>query len=326
MTLRLAVIGCGAIARRAHIPAFKASEDVDVVAFASRSLSSAQTAASEYGSGEVFDDWRKVFELDIDAVDICSPNALHADQAVEAARAGKHVLVEKPVACTVDQADQMIAAARDAGVVLRVAHNVRYVPAIQAARLAIAVGRVGEIKAVRASFGHSGPHDWAPESAWFTDPQLSGGGALIDLGIHIIDVVHHVTGLRAAEVNAMTYGDGPVEDSAHVIVKFGSGAGGSVNASWVTRPAPDFALMIFGTNGTLRLDARGKPAIRTASNEEQPLELPKITANPYIDFVNEVSGRAVEGTSASGEEGREALAVVCAAYEAARTRATVTLP
>jgi predicted dehydrogenase len=326
VTVRLAIIGCGAIARRAHIPALKASPDADVVAFASRSLSSAEIAAAEYGSGDVFDDWRKVLDLEIDAVDICSPNALHVDQAVAAARAGKHVLVEKPMARTVDEADRMIDAAKHAGIVLQVAHNMRYIPALVAARAEIAAGAIGELVGARAAFGHGGPKDWAPEADWFWDPEQSGGGPLIDLGIHAIDFVRYVTRQDVTEVAAMIHGAGDVEDAAHVLLRFASGATGSVHASWVTRPAPDFSLTVFGTEGTLHVDARTPLSVRAKTGEKREVELPTVDSNPYVDFVHSVQGVAGDIPAATAEDGRAGLAVVCAAYEAARKGRTVPVP
>ena len=114
--MKIALIGCGTIARRSHLPAFAKLEGVEVVALASRSLTSAESAAEECGGGDVYDDWTKVIDLDVDAIDICSPNALHVDQAVAAAEAGKHVLVEKPMACTLDESNDMLEAANDSAI------------------------------------------------------------------------------------------------------------------------------------------------------------------------------------------------------------------
>lgn len=319
---RIGLIGCGTVARRLHLPAFKNTPGAEVVAFASRSVASAKAAAAEYGGGEVFDDWHEVLIAGVDAVDICSPNRAHAEQAVAAARAGKHVLVEKPIACTVDEADAMLAAAREAKVVLHVAHNMRYVPALVAARGEIAAGAIGTIVGLRAAFGHSGPHDWAPEASWFHDPDLSGGGPLIDLGVHAIDFVRFVTQMDVVEVSAILYGDGAVEDAAHVLLRFATGATGAVHSSWVTRPAPDFGLTVFGTDGTVHVDARTPLHVRPSAGDKRVVDLPEISSNACADFVRAINGD--EGLpGATGADGRAALAVVCAAYEAARTGRTV---
>lgn len=324
MTVSIGIVGCGSIARRAHAPALNAAPDAQVVAFASRSRASAEAAAGECGSGDVYEDWRELLELEeLNAIDICSPNAFHRDQAVAAAEAGKHVLVEKPIACTVSEADDMIAAAAKAGVVLHVAHNLRYIAPVIAAHDFIADGRLGEIVGVRAAFGHAGPKDWAPDSTWFFDPERAGGGALIDLGIHIIDLVRYLTGLEGAEVGAMTFGARDVEDAAQLVVRYDTGVIGTVHASWVARPAPDMSLVVFGTEGTLSFDARSPLTFAPETGDREKLELPKVSASPYSDFVRAVGGSSVEGPAASGEDGRAALAIVEAAYAAAKSGKTV---
>jgi predicted dehydrogenase len=317
VTVRLAIIGCGTVARRTHLPALKRCEDVEVVAFASRTPASAEAAASEWGGGVVIDDWRDVVTRDdIDAVDVCSPNYAHRKQAVAAARAGKHVLVEKPMAHKLRDADKMIDAAREAGVVLHVAHNLRHLPAVVAAR--DAVGRVGKILAVRHAFGHSGPQDWAPDATWFFDPERSGGGALIDLGIHSMDLVRFITGLEATHVSAMLTGDGATEDAAFTTIRFAGGAVGVVHSSWVARPAPDFAFAVYGTDGMLALSFAGL-TFRSATGEKETIEPASVVTDPCAEFVRAIRGEDPVGPVASAEDGRAGLAIVSAAYESART-------
>ena len=256
---------------------------------------------------------------------ICSPNAFHHEQTIAAVRSGKHVLVEKPMACTVEEADEMIAAADGAGVVLHVAHNMRYIPAIVGVR--DAMERVGEIFGVRAAFGHSGPSHWAPDSTWFFDRKLSGGGALIDLGIHAVDFVLYATGLAVTDVAAMTHGDADVENAGEAILRFDGGAIGFVHASWVVRPPLDFALVVFGSQGTLRLDAGSPPVFRAATAEKHEVAQPSVDTDLYADFVRAIRGEPAPGPAqpATGADGRRALAVVCAAYEAAHTGSTVSV-
>jgi predicted dehydrogenase len=313
------VIGCGSIARSAHVPGFGASEFATLAGFASRTRASAETTASGCGSdAPIYDDWRELVERDdVDAVTICSPNAFHREQAVVAAKAGKHVLVEKPVAISAPEADEMIAAADEAGVVLQVAHNLRYLPAVLAAREAVA--RVGNIVGLRAAFGHAGPQVWAPEASWFFDRSRSGGGALIDLGIHIIDVVHFVTRLEAREVTAMVSGADPCETAAQVIASFGNGAIGTIHASWVAKPAPDLSLTIFGTEGTLHFDVRTPLTFRPANGKKDEITLPAVDANPFDDFARAIVGQPPRGPAATGAEARAAIAIVDAAYASVRS-------
>ena len=321
--VRIGVVGCGSIARSAHVPGFLASSHAVLAGFASRTRGSAEATAEGAGSSApIYDDWRALVEReDVDAVTICSPNSFHREQAVAAVKAGKHVLVEKPVALSADEADEMIAAAKEAGVVFQVAHNLRYVPSVLAAR--DAVGGVGNIVGLRAAFGHGGPQVWARDASWFFDRSRSGGGALIDMGVHIIDVVNFVTGLEARDVTAMMSGNDPCEDAAQLVVSFDNGAIGSIHASWVARPAPDMSLTIFGTEGTLHFDIRTPLTFRPADGKKEQIELPAVTATPFDDFARVASGEPAVGPAASGEEARAAIAIVDAAYGSARSRKTV---
>jgi UDP-N-acetylglucosamine 3-dehydrogenase len=327
LTVRIGLIGCGAVARRFHMPALRAA-DAEVVAFVSRNPASAQSAANEWGSGKVLGDWRELLELqEVDAVDICTPNYLHGEIAIASSRAGKHVLVEKPIASSLEDADAMVAAARHHGTILMTAHNVRYAPPFVAIRNEVAAGSAGEVISFRAAFGHSGPRDWSPESDWFFDAAQSGGGVLIDLGIHVADLLRAILSDEAIEVSAILgRGDSDVEETAHVILRFAGGPIGSVHVSWNTRPAPDHQLSLFGTEGTIHLDTATPPVFRAASGEARPLEIPSAASDPYAEFVRAVETRpAPSPSSMTGEDGRAALAIIDAAYRSAREGRTVTV-
>ncbi|HET9732506.1 MAG TPA: Gfo/Idh/MocA family oxidoreductase [Acidimicrobiales bacterium] len=323
MSLRLALVGCGTIARRVHLPAFRrlGTERADLVAFSSRSRVSAEATAAEWGSGAVVEDWRAVIERpDVDAVDICCPNGLHAEVAIAAARAGKHVLVEKPMAVTVAEADEMIRAATDAGVVLSVAHNLRYAPAYRTVREVVRSGRIGRVVGFRTAFGHSGPQDWAPEADWFHDPLRAGGGALIDLGVHVADLLRFVLDDEAVEAAAMLAWRVPgIDEAAQVVLNMRSGAIGSLHASWVARPGPDRQLTLFGSDGTVHAPSLSDVELRSADGVVQSVDLERPAGSPYRDFVDACQG--IPGAHVTGAEGRAALAVVEAAYRSARSHA-----
>jgi predicted dehydrogenase len=324
VTVRLAVLTCGTIVTKGHLPAFAAlgRDAVDVVAFSSRTRASAEAAAAQWGGGDVVDDWRAVLERDdVEAVDICSPNTLHAEMAVAAAEAGKHVLVEKPMATTLAEADAMIDAARAAGVVLMAAHNVRFAPPYLAAAAAVREGRIGEVVGVRAAMGHAGPQAWAPDAAWFRDAAVSGGGALLDLGIHVADLVRAVTGEEVDEVSAFLrrLDRGSVEEGGQVAFRLAGGGVGTFSASWAARPGPDHQLLVHGTDGTLTVE-RGEAVVRPADGgRKQVVSAP--AADPYAAFVEACAGGSAPPVT--GEDGRAALAIVLAAYDAAASGRTV---
>jgi len=165
----------------------------------------ATAAAAQLGWDAVETDWRRAIERDdVDVVDICTPGDTHAEIAVAALEAGKHVLVEKPMANTVAEAQAMAAAAataRERGVRAMVGFTYRRVPAVQLARQLVAEGRIGEVRQVRAQY----LQDWlADENAplsWRLDKEKAGSGALGDIGAHIVDLTQFVTGHRFAGVS-----------------------------------------------------------------------------------------------------------------------------
>jgi len=178
-----------------------------MAALVGRNAERASAAAEQLGWESVETDWRRVLEReDVDVVDICTPGDTHAEIAVAALEAGKHVLVEKPMANTVAEAEAMVAAAsaaRARGVRSMVGFTYRRVPAIQLARKLVAEGRIGEVRQVRAQY----LQDWlADENAplsWRLDKEKAGSGALGDIGAHIIDLTQFVTGQRFTGVSGM---------------------------------------------------------------------------------------------------------------------------
>ncbi|HUP86035.1 MAG TPA: Gfo/Idh/MocA family oxidoreductase [Acidimicrobiales bacterium] len=316
--LRIGVLTCGAIVTKGHLPGFAAAGDrsvVDLVAFQSRTRATAEAARDQWGSGEVVDDWRDVLaRADVDAVDICSPNALHATMAIAAAEAGKHVLVEKPMATKVADADAMVAAAEQAGVVLMAAHNLRFAAPYAAAARAVAEGLVGDVVGVRLAMGHGGPQAWTRDAGWFRDRELSGGGALVDLGIHMADLLRAVTGDDVAEVSAFVRRPSPdaVEESGQLAFTMRRGAVGSLSASWSVRPGADHHLTVHGTEGTLTVE-RGQAVVRPADGGEKVVvEPPSPAPDLLANFVAVCRGEAE--AVVGPQDGREALAIIEAAY------------
>jgi len=312
--LRVGLIGAGAIARRTHLPGFSAVRPaVDLTAFASRSLAPAQAAAEAWGGGVAVSDWRELIgREDVDAVDVCTPNALHAPIAIAAARAGKHVLVEKPLATSLADADAMIEAARRHGVVLMTAQNGRYGAGMRAAAQAVRQGRAGDVRAVEAWLAHGGPGTWARDARWFFDPALSGGGALLDLGVHAIDAVRAVTGDEFALVSGMLSDlRQGVEWNGHLVGRLAGGGLCNVKASWNAPFRSDRLLAVWGTDAQVLVDGRGAWLRRPDDvTEALPGAAP---ASLFADFVAACRSGPPAGAP-TGDDGRAAVAVVLAAY------------
>lgn len=322
VTIRFAVVGCGTAANHIHLPALR-SAGAEVTAFASRSLTSSEATCETWGAGTVERRWEDaVARDDVDAVVIATPNVQHHAVAMAALAAGKHVLVEKPMACTVAEADEMIGAAERAARVLVPFQNTRFAAPFVAAAQQVAEGAIGDVTGFRVAFGHAGPQAWAPNATWFFERAASGGGCLVDLGVHAIDLVRAVTGGDLTHVAALLDGrrgdpEAGVETDAQLLVRLDRGAIGTIHASWSARPGPDHQLTVVGSDGTLHLDSRTPLTLLTASGERSGVELPQTTGSPLDELLAAVRGERAPAVTAA--DGRAAVAVVEAAYASAAT-------
>ncbi len=232
MGLRVALLGSGWIMDY-HARAVIEHPGAELVAASSWREPSLARLAERHGIGRTTTDWRELAaDPDVDAAVIGTPNALHAPQAVAFLEAGKHVLVEKPMARNLEEADAMLAAAVRSGARLMVAHCWRFHPDVLALRARVAAGELGEVVKTRGYGVHAG---WGP-SGWFTDPELAGGGALVDMGVHAIDTTRFLLGdplpVRVFATVATRYGDYPVDDDAIVLVSWSNGTNSIVESGW----------------------------------------------------------------------------------------------
>jgi UDP-N-acetylglucosamine 3-dehydrogenase len=186
MPVGIGVIGCGAIAQRRHIPEAIAHPDARLVAVADLKLDRARAWAQPNGAA-AYDDYRDLLgDPKVDAVVVCTPNAFHARHTTDAFRAGKHVMVEKPMAVTREQGKSMIAAAKKASRVLMVAQNQRMMPPHVKAKQILDSGELGKVLSFRTTFKHPGPEGWSVDGkdSWFFDRKQAVMGVTGDLGVH----------------------------------------------------------------------------------------------------------------------------------------------
>jgi predicted dehydrogenase len=321
--VRFAVVGCGTAARKIHLPALREA-GADVTVFASRSRASAESLRDAWASGIVVDRWDDaVSRPDVDAVLIATPNANHCEVALGALAAGRHVLVDKPMACTTADADAMIAAADANGAVLVPFQNTRFAAPFVAARESVAGGRIGTVTGFRAAFGHAGPQEWATRAEWFFDAARSGGGCLMDLGVHVIDLLRAVTGDEIVAVAAVCNGRrGDVETDAQLLARLANGAIGSIHASWTSSSGPDHQLTLIGNEATLHLDSRTPLTRLGPDGARARVELPDTTGSPLDELIAAIRGERAPSVTAA--DGRAAVAVVEAAYDSAARGSTLT--
>lgn len=275
-TLGVAMIGY-AFMGKAHSNAWRnVASYFDVPAFERRVLvgrdaEGVAAAAATYGWAESETDWRTVLDRDdIDIVDICAPGWLHAEIAIAALEAGKHVLVEKPLANTLGEAQAMTEAAKAArtqGVQSMIGFNYRRVPALALAREFIAEGRLGNIRHVRASYLQDWLSDAESPMTWRLRKDKAGSGALGDIASHAIDQVMFLLGDQVTEASGRTHTFTPkrpgpngleevtVDDAAWATLNLASGAIASVEVSRVaTGQKNSLKLEIYGEKGALLFD------------------------------------------------------------------------
>ncbi|MFB2585133.1 Gfo/Idh/MocA family protein [Herbiconiux liukaitaii] len=214
MTLRVAMIGYGfmgaahSVGWRQAPAVFELPDDVEMAVVVGRNAGAVAEAAAQWGWAESATDWREVIARDdIDIVDIVTPGDSHAEIAIAALEAGKHVLCEKPLANTVDEAERMTRAAEAAaakGVRATVGFTYRRVPAVTLLRDLIAEGRIGRVQQVRAAYRQDWLVDPSIPLAWRLQKEHAGSGALGDIGAHIIDMTQFVTGEVIESVSGVT--------------------------------------------------------------------------------------------------------------------------
>ncbi len=363
MTIRIAIIGAGSIAEHAFLPGFAepgsryaqramggwahgGTPGAKVVMLASRGREKLQRLASEFDIPQVSTDWRDATtNSEVDAVCIATPNYLHAEMTIAASRAGKHVLVEKPMAATMREANEMVAAADEANVVLMVQQSQRFFPVHEVAKQIVDAGALGKILSVRSRYGHAGPENWSPGGKWFFKKDEAIHGALFDLGIHKFDLIRFLAGKEAAEVSAFTdtlAKDIEVEDYGVTIIRFTDRALGVVEASWATNPEEN-SLKLYSANGNLQIGVDSVVPLsvefNALPNDALKAKLPRgewrdkvfipqipkdsITGGPFRHFVDCI----VNATPciASGADNRKSLAIALAAFESNEQRRAVTI-
>ncbi len=338
--LKVAVIGCGSIAKHRHLPEFAANNHVEIVAVCDIVEERAQATADQYDA-KAYTNYKDVIaDEQIDVVSVCLPNYLHAPVSIAALRAGKHVLCEKPMATSRQEAEQMIEAANKSGKKLMIAHNQRFVSSHQKARALIESGELGKIYSFRTAFGHDGPESWSIDGrdSWFFNKQEAFIGAMGDLGVHKTDLIRYLLGEEITEVagfvETSAKGDTDVDDNAVCILKTKSGIIGTLAASWSYNAGQDNSTVIYGEKATLRLedDPQYSLIVQYTNGEVVNYELDAIQTNEeggqttshVIDhFVQAILNNTE--VPITGEEGLKSLAVVLAALESHRHKTIVNI-
>lgn len=336
--LKIGVIGCGSIAIHRHLPEYAANKAVEIVAVCDVVEERATKAAEQYGATAYTDYEVLLANESIDAVSVCLPNYLHAPVSIAAANAGKHVLCEKPMATSREEAEEMIAAAQKNNKKLMIGHNQRFVKSHEKAKELIANGAIGKVYSFRTAFGHGGPEGWSVDGrdSWFFEKDKAFIGAMGDLGVHKTDLMRYLLGEEIVEVAGLVEtnakADTDVDDNAVCILKTETGIIGTLAASWAYTAKQDNSTVIYGEKGIIRLedDPKYSMIVNYTNGEVANYELGKIQTNDeggqhtshVIDHFVDALVNDTE-VAVPGEEGMKSLQVVLAALESNQNKTIV---
>jgi 1,5-anhydro-D-fructose reductase (1,5-anhydro-D-mannitol-forming) len=244
------VIGIGRIVKTRVAPAIVAEPECELVAGVSRDEQRAEEFARAFGARFATTDYAEMLaHPDVDVVFIATPNALHPDEVIAAAEAGKHVLCDKPLATTTADAIRAFEACRRAGVKLGINIHYRHMPWARQIRELITTGAIGDVISCRIQASGN----VRPPASWRADPALAGLGTVHNIGVHLFDLLRFVQDAEPTEVAAMfddEHVDTTVESEAHTLLRFGNGAAAYVNCNQ-THPYPQNDIAIYGTRGRI---------------------------------------------------------------------------
>ena len=344
--LRWGVLGAGGIADRRTMPGMMQCANAELVAVMERDPDKASHLRDKYHARRAYtDDAQLVRDPEVDAVYIASPVYLHARQAMMAADAGKHILLEKPLALTAREGREVLAHCDARGVRVAAGLMMRFGACVGAMREAVRMGKIGDVVSVSAQFTC-----WYPDiqGAWRQEKSLGGGGTMMDMGIHVVDLIRFITGQEITQLagmhgtNTFSY---EVEDSACALLRLANGALCSLHANFnVPDPASDWRLSLYGTKGhligknvigqedtgtvsALFLSEAGGYNARQDAKAPAPEILPVAFGNLYAREIERFGDAILFGTALDvpAEEALIAQEIIEAAYRSNDTGTIVSL-
>jgi predicted dehydrogenase len=339
--IRIGLVGCGAISTQ-HLEAISSLDGLTLSGVVSASADRARTVGDRWGvpwSIRLDDLLRRD---DVDAIAIATPSGLHPAQALAALRHGRHVVVEKPIALSVADADAIIAEGRERGLTVATISQRRFEPVVRALRAAVEAGALGRLVLVITEGLYHRPQSYYDSAAWRGTRDMDGG-VLMNQAIHMIDLMRWVGGpVTSVTAHLATVGHTmEAEDTATVSLRFANGALGEIVATTCANPELPTELRVYGDGGHVRIvgeravewDVPGFAAPSDVPDDVWALPGSGATQTwgtnavgylrQYADFVDAVrSGRP---PAVTGEDGRNAVEIITAAYEADRMGRAVPL-
>ncbi|MBL7769440.1 MAG: Gfo/Idh/MocA family oxidoreductase [Flavipsychrobacter sp.] len=341
---KVAILGSGFIADIHFESYHRFVPEAEVVAVYSRDINKARAFADKHKIPQFYSDIDELLEQSgVEVVDICLPNFKHCEATLKAAAAGKHVIIEKPLAVTLEEADSMIEACKKAKVKLMYAEELCFAPKYERVRHMVKEGGVGDIYMLKQGEKHSGPH-----SDWFYDKNLSGGGVLMDMGCHAIAwfrwMLNNCKATSVYATMATVYHKGRTvcEDNSVVIIEFENGVIGVAENSWAKHGGMDDRCEVYGTGGVVYADLfMGNAAVSYSKHGYgYAMEKADTTIGWSFTIFEEVFNQGyphelrhfiqcVQNDTqplVTGEDGRAVLEIIYAAYASAAEGKKIYLP
>jgi myo-inositol 2-dehydrogenase/D-chiro-inositol 1-dehydrogenase len=341
--VRIGIIGSQFISS-IHVEALRRCGDAEILAVASPTKDNARNFAQKHAIPQHFTDYHKLLEMDeIDMVVLGVPNDLHCQVTVDAAAAGKHIVLEKPMCLNLADADRMLAAGRKAKVKLMYAEELCFAPKYVRLKQLLDSGALGQPVLLKQSEKHDGPH-----AAHFWDVNRSGGGVTMDMGCHAIEFFRWILGRPPiksvyAQMGTHVYKEKTRgDDNAILILEFANGVVGMAEESWTKLGGMDDRAEVHGSKGVAYADLLHGNSIETYSSVGYDYAVEKAGSTVgwsftiyeeiwNYGFVHEMAHfvdcvKNDKQPLVSGDDARAVLEVVFAAYESARTGSKVRLP
>jgi UDP-N-acetyl-2-amino-2-deoxyglucuronate dehydrogenase len=337
--LRFAIVGAGVISSL-HARAIKGNPEAELVALSDVIEENAKKLAVEYGIPSIYTDYREMLQRsDVDVVCLCVPSGMHAEIAIAAAQAGKHILCEKPLDTTIEKMDAMIREAREAGVKLGVIYQRRVFPAAIAARKAVQDNKLGKLVLGDAYLKYYRSQEYYDSAGWRGTWELDGGGALMNQGVHGIDLIQWIVGDVESVFarSAALVRNIEVEDTAVAVVKYVNGAYGVIQGTTSVWPGQETRFEIHGEKGSIVFADSGikqwefmdgdSAVPDAASNKSASNDAANISADGHYILVNDMieAIREDRDPMVTGEDASKAVKLILAIYESARTGQEVKL-